>query len=143
MYTLNYKALFIKEIVLVFIKAIGIYLLLTVPALVAMPLIYEMSALYAISFGWIAGFLFLFIFYFLQKLHMDNNGKYFLCCMAVVLCVGIAFETMEVTGAQHHIWQSGTCLLFPLAAVLSGWLSLFISRQRINHLLAHSESNAN
>ncbi len=141
MYTLNYKVLLIKTSFLVFIRAIGIYLLITIPALAAQPVIYELSAGYVLSFGWIAAILFLFLFFIIQKIKIDILVKNLLLYTSIAIAVIIAFQMMEVTGAQHRIWQSGAFLLFPAVAIISGWISAAISRGKINHLFAFNSVN--
>jgi len=38
---------------------------------------------------------------------------------------------LEVLTVQKDIWNSGLFLLFPLAAVISGWISLSASTKRV------------
>ena len=136
MNTLKYKVLLSKTVLVIFVRAIGIYLLMTLPVIAALPVMYKLSALYAASFGCIAAALFLGFFYLLQKLPIDSSGKYSLLCIAVVVAVGIAFQMMEITGVQHNIWQSGPFLFFPVVAIISGWLSVLASRNKIKMLFS-------
>ena len=141
MTTLNYKALLIKTNLLVFIRAIGIYLLITLPAMAAEPYLYLVSAAYAISFGWIAAALFLLLFYIVKKIKADILVKNILLYTSVAIAVVVAFQMMEVTGAQYRIWQSGAFLLFPAFAIISGWISLAVSRHTIKSLFVPGDSN--
>ena len=134
MNTLNYKALLIKTNFIVFIRATGIYLLITVPAMAAEPYMYLLSAQYALSFGWIAAVVFLLLFYTIHKTTATLQVKKILLYTSVALAVAIAFQMMEITGEVHHIWQTGAFLLFPLLAVVSGWISAAISKHKINYL---------
>ncbi|MEP6747384.1 MAG: hypothetical protein ABJB86_06645 [Bacteroidota bacterium] len=143
MYTLNFKALLIKLVFVLFIRAMGIYLLMTLPALAALPVMYVMSAAYAISFGWIAGFLFLLLFYLLQKANRGIHIKQICLYAAIAVSVLVAFQMMEITKQQYNIWQSGICLLFPAAAVVSGWISTAVSPKKINALLNYSNAKNN
>ena len=140
MNTLNYKVLLIKTGFFVFLRALGIYLLITLPAL-GMPIMYMLSAGYALSFGWIAGALFLLLFYSIQKLATGIITKNVLLYTAVAIAVLVAFQMMEVLGVEDHIWQSGVFLLFPAAAVISGWISLAVYRHAINNLSRPSETD--
>ncbi|HTE12842.1 MAG TPA: hypothetical protein VK645_17805 [Chitinophagaceae bacterium] len=133
MNTLNYKVLLIKIVLVVFIRAIGIYLLMTIPAL-GVPVIYLLSAGYAISFGWIAAVFFLFLFYAVLKIKAAILVKNILLYVSVAITVAIAFQMMEITGAQYRIWHSGAFLLLPGFAIISGWISLAVSRHKINSL---------
>ena len=141
MNTLNYKALLIKSVFILFIRAIGIYLLMTLPLLAAQPVMYEISAGYAISFGWIAGLLFLLLFYFLQKTKIDIAAKKIFSYASVAIAVLVAFQTMEITGAQYRIWHSGIFLAFPAIAIIAGWISLAIAKQKIDHLLIIADND--
>jgi len=133
MNTLNYKALFVRTGLLVFIRAIGIYLLMTIPAL-GVPVMYLISGSYVISFGWIAAAIFLLVLLFLQRIQTAGPVKTVLLYAAVPAAVAVAFQMMEVLGVEHNIWQSGLFLIFPGAAVVSGWLSLVISKRSIKKL---------
>ena len=141
MNTLNYKALLIKHGLLIFIRAVGIYLLLTFPALLAFPPMYLISAGYAASFGWIAAALFLLLLYLLKAMTLDVLVKKIILFASIAAAGALAFQAMELTGSQEHIWQSGAFLFFPGAAVLAGWISLLTSRHKIDDLLRPTASN--
>src|ERR1700733_427003 len=143
MNTLKCKALLIVTTFILFVRAIGIYLLMTLPLLAAQPLMYEMSAGYAISFGWIAGLLFLLLFYFLQKARIGIVVKKIFLYASVAIAVLVAFQAMEITGAQYRVWHSGIFLAFPAIAVMAGWISTAISKQRINHLFIVADAEYN
>ena len=133
MNTLNYKVLFVRTGLLVFIRAIGIYLLMTIPAL-GVPAMYLISGSYVISFGWIAAAIFLLVLLFLQRIQTAGPVKTVLLYAAVPAAVAVAFQMMEVLGVERDIWQSGLFLIFPGAAVVSGWLSLVVSKRSIKKL---------
>ena len=134
MNALNYKVLLVKLVFYLFLRAVGIYLLITLPALLVLPEMYILSALYALGFGWIAGLVFLLFFCLVQRIRIQTAAKKTLLYVAVVAGVALAFQLMEVTGVQQRIWQSGICLLFPAIAVISGWISIAVSMRAINVL---------
>lgn len=140
MNTLKYKVLFIKIIFILFIRAVGIYLLMTLPAL-GVPMVYIISALYAISFGWIAGIIFLLFTYLLQKIKAGIITKKFFLYAAVPIAVLVAFQTMELTGVERHIWNSGAYLLFPAMAIIAGWISTILSWQKVYSLFIADDIN--
>ena len=140
MNTLNYKALLIRTGFIVFARALGIYLLLTLPTM-GVPMMYMLSAGYALSFGWIAGALFLLMFYTIQKLTTGIITKNVFLYAAVAITVVIAFQMMEVLGAWDHIWSSGGYLIFPGIAIISGWISVAISRHTINILFQPNKTD--
>ena len=141
MNTLNYKVLLMKLVFRLFLRAIGIYLLITLPALIVLPEVYALSAVYALCFGWIAGLIFLFFFYLVQRIKIKTTAKSMLLYVAVAAGVGVAFQLMEVTGVQQRIWQSGICLLFPAIAVIAGWISLAVSKPAIWVLFEPAREN--
>jgi hypothetical protein len=142
MNTLKFKALFSKVIFILFIRAVGIYLLMTLPAL-GVPLVYIISAMYAVSFGWIAGIIFLLFIYLLQKIKAGILIKKFFLYAAVPIAVLVAFQMMEVTGVQRHIWNSGFYLLFPAIAIIAGWISTVLSWRKVYSLFIADDINDN
>jgi hypothetical protein len=115
---------------IIYIRAVGIYALLTIPALF-LPIIYIMSMMYVLFYGWFAWAVFTFIY----LVAVFCNPTYFLkmgiLTAGVVIAVLFAFQMLEVLGPEENIWHSGAFLLFPLAAVFSGWISLHVSRERL------------
>ncbi len=142
MNTLKFKVLLIRESLLIFLKAVGVYLLITLPVLVTLPEMYELSALYAISFGWVAWLFFLSAFYFLQKIRAGLVAKTITLYVSVAAGVVIAFQLMEVTKVEYGIWQSGPFLMFPAVAIISGWISLAIARKTISTVFTVEKGNA-
>jgi hypothetical protein len=138
MNTLNFKALLIKYGLLIFLRAVAFYLLLSFPAMMALPTMYLISASYALSFGWIAAVVFWLALYTLQFLPLRRVTKAAVLYMVVAAAVVLAFQCLELAGVQEQIWQSGPFLLFPAAAVVSGWISLFLSRHTLQKLFTES-----
>lgn len=140
MNTLKYKVLF-KNSFLVFLYALGLYLLLTLPALVFPPM-YLLSASIVLTFGWIAGVLFMILFAFLVRVRTSWRMRQLLLYLLVAVCVLPAFQSVELAGRWDNIWNAGLLLLFPACAVTAGWLSIRFSRRRIHEcfLLFHTSS---
>jgi hypothetical protein len=116
---------------IIFIRAIGIYALFTIPVIFSPP-IYIISMLYVITFGWFACALFIFI-----SLVTINTTSSFairmpVLALAVPLSVAFAFQLIEVFGWERDVWHSGGFLMFPVAATISGWVSLMLSAQRFS-----------
>ncbi|MBN9297196.1 MAG: hypothetical protein J0I41_09295 [Filimonas sp.] len=114
----------------IFIRAVGIYLALTLPAM-AIPPMYLLSALYACLYGWIAWLLFTLVYIGLKQCTFSARRVLYVLAFAIFLGVLLAFQLMEVFKTQSNIWQSGIFLLFPSAAVVAGWISLYISREDV------------
>lgn len=130
MNTLKYKVLF-KNSFLIFLYALGLYLLLTLPTLVFPPM-YLMSAGIVLTFGWIAGALFMILFAFLVRVQTSWRMRQLLLYLLVVLCVAPAFQCLELAGSWDNVWDAGLFLLFPGCGVAAGWLSILLSRRRIH-----------
>ena len=132
---------------IIYIRAIGIYSLLTIPALL-MPVMYIISMTYVLSYGWFAWALFTMIYLVTVFCNPSYHLKMAVLVIGVVVAVVFAFQMLEVLGVQDDIWHSGPFLLFPLAAVFSGLVSLNISRVKVKSvnrvlLLNFSEEKLN
>jgi hypothetical protein len=115
---------------IIYIRAVGIYALLTLPA-VALPIMYFISMMYVLFYGWFAWAVFTIIYVITIFCNPSYLTKMLILAVGVVVAVLFAFQMLEVLGVEQDIWHSGEFLLFPLAAVLSGWISLKISRERV------------
>jgi len=115
---------------IIYIRAVGIYALITIPAL-AMPVMYFISMMYVLFYGWFAWAVFTTIYLVTVFCNPGLKSKMVILSMGVVAAVAFAFQMLEVLAVQKNIWNSGPFLLFPLAAVISGWISLSASRERV------------
>src|SRR6185436_3111133 len=132
---------------IIYIKAVGIYALITIPAL-CMPIMYIISMVYVLFYGWFAWAAFTIIYLVTVFCNPGYKSKMLILSIGVVVAVAIAFQMLEVLKVENNIWNSGPFLLFPLAAVISGWLSLSASTERIrianrNLLLNFPEGQVN
>ena len=118
---------------IIYIRAVGIYALLTIPALF-FPIMYIMSIMYVLFYGWFAWAVFTMIYLVTVFCNPAYHVKMGILTAAVVVAVLFAFQMLEVLKVEENIWQSGGFLLFPFAAVVSGWLSLNISRERVKNV---------
>lgn len=114
----------------IFIRAVCIYLLFTLPALAVFPM-YLMSAFFACTYGWAAWLVFLLLYLLLKKAQLSIRRTFFVLALAVMIGVLLAFQLIEVFKGWEDIWHSGTLLSFPVIAVLSGWISLYASKEDI------------
>ena len=115
---------------IIYIKAVGIYALITIPAL-GMPVMYLISMMYVFLYGWFAWAVFTIIYLAAIFCNPGFRSKMVILSIWVVVAVAIAFQMLEVLAVQKNIWNSGPFLLFPLAAVISGWVSLSASAKRV------------
>lgn len=115
---------------IIYIKAVGIYALITIPAL-GMPIMYFISMVYVLFYGWFAWAVFTIIYFVTVFCNPGFLSKMLILSIGVVVAVAIAFQMLEVLKVENNIWNSGPFLLFPLAAVISGWVSLLASTKRV------------
>jgi len=115
---------------IIYVRAVGIYCLLTIPALVV-PIMYLISITYVLFYGWLAWAVFTFL-YFITVVCIPNFlARMFILFLGVVGAVALSFQMIEVLKAEDNVWHSGSFLLFPLAAVTSGWISVYVAREKI------------
>jgi hypothetical protein len=119
----------IKTTFIIYCRAVGLYALLTLPVTIV-PLVYLMSLMYVLIYGWIAWFAFTLQYILLNKFSFDFVPKFLALFAAVVISVASAYQMIEVLGVQEDVWHSGL-IIFPFAAVIAGWISVCISKEKI------------
>ena len=117
---------------IIYMWSVGLYCLLTLPAMF-LPIIYMISIFYVLTFGWFAWAVFSIIYLIIDKAVNDIFQKMLLLFISVPVAVAFAFQMIEVFDAERNIWDSGSFLLFPLAATVSGWISLFTAAKRVQY----------
>jgi len=122
---------------IIYIRSLGFYSLLTLPALVLPPM-YFISLYYVLTYGWFAWALFTILCLLAEKVK-DGSARRILLGGSVLISVLFAFQMIEVGGSEINIWQSGLFLLFPCAAVLAGWISVFLSERKLKKLQHEKE----
>lgn len=115
----------------IYIRAVGLYALITLPAMFV-PLIYLLSLLFVLIFGWFAWALFTVIYLFVTRSKLPYHLKMALLQAAVVPSVAFAYQMTGILTNDVHIWDSGGYLLFPVVAVIAGWISIPFSRTAIS-----------
>ena len=115
---------------IIYIRAVGIYALLTLPAVI-LPIMYFISMVYVLFYGWFAWAVFMIIYVITIFCNPSYLVKIIILTIGVVVAVLFAFQMLEVLGVEQNIWHSGEFLLFPLAAVIAGWISLSLSKERV------------
>lgn len=114
---------------IIFIRAIGLYAAITLPVIIS-PVIYVISMFYVITFGWFACALFMFCTVITVNVTSSYPVRMGVLVLAVPLSVAFAFQMIGVFGMEKNVWDSGAFLLFPIAATISGWISLLIGSER-------------
>ena len=115
---------------IIYIRAVGIYALLTLPAVI-LPIMYFISMVYVLFYGWFAWAVFMIIYVITIFCNPSYLVKIIILTIGVVVAVLFAFQMLEVLGVEQNIWHSGEFLLFPLAAVIAGWITLSLSKERV------------
>src|SRR5258706_10424312 len=118
-----------KTAFVIYCRAVGLYALLTLPALFV-PVLYVMSLMYVLIYGWVAWFIFSLLYLLLDNLPLDFVPKLFALFTGVVISVACAYHLMGVAGVEGDVWHSGF-IIFPFAAVIAGWISICVSRETI------------
>ena len=113
----------------IYIWSIGIYSLLTLPAMV-LPIMYMMSIFYVLIYGWFAWAVFTIIYLTGDRTIANYISRMILLFIAVPVSVAFSFQMLEVFKVEENVWNSGSFLLFPLAATVSGWISLFTAKKK-------------
>ncbi len=120
---------------IIYARAIGLYALVTIPALM-LPVMYFISLVYVLFYGWFAWIMFTIIYLLIVRRSISFGVQFTVLFAGIVVSVLFAFQMLEVLNVESRIWQSGMFLLFPVGAVMAGWISLFQSRNRIRELFA-------
>lgn len=114
----------------IFLKSYVAYTVLTLPAFI-LPIMYLISAAYAFVFGLVAFVIFAISWFFLDNSHLHYTVRLTGLVIAIPASVAVAFQMIEFTGAWYDVWYSGIFLLFPIAAVIAGWVGIFLCRNQI------------
>ena len=114
---------------IIYIRAVGLYMILTFPVLM-IPEIYVISVFYVLIYGWFAWAVFTMIF-LLCRSTRNYERKMGLLILAVIPSVAVAFHVLGLFNPDLDVWHSGVFMLFPVAGVLAGWISVFQSRKSI------------
>ena len=113
----------------IYLRAVGIYLLLTLPLLMN-PGIYFISMLFVLMFGWYACLMFMIIFFSIRRVksYLYKMAALFI---AVIPCVASAYHILLWFHLGFDARDYRSFLLFPATAVIAGWISLVISSKAI------------
>lgn len=119
---------------IIYAQAYGIYLLLTIPALAEF-VIYMYSAVYAFAAGLAAMIVFALFFLLLHLIKPHYKTVMLMLFASVLLAVGIGFKLLLMNIMPgRSFWKMDMDTLFPLAAILSGCIAVYINTPRIrNH----------
>jgi hypothetical protein len=118
-----------KTSFVIHIWAVGIYAILTLPA-VFIPMMYIISLVYVLIYGWFAWALFTMFYLMTDQFRMNYISKMFILVFGVILSVAFAFQMLEILNVENKVWRSGF-LVFPLVGVLAGWISLYVARKQV------------
>ena len=108
--------------------------MITLPV-IGVPIMYGYSLLLAIGFGIPAWIAYTLIFLFVKSSSLNPDLKWLLLILAVPFGVAFAYTLIDVFGVWKNVWNAGWLMLFPLAALVAGWISLYKTRTIIDEQL--------
>ena len=114
----------------IFVWSVSVYALLTLPIIV-FPFIYMISIFYVMTFGWFAWASFTIAYLIIGSYKVLFQTKMILLTIAIPVSVSFAFQMIQAFKVERDVWNSGAFLLFPMTAVLSGWICLYLERKQI------------
>jgi len=123
------KTFKMKTPFIIYCRGVGLYALLTLPAMITPPM-YLISLLYVLIYGWFAWFVFTLLYMVINNLPFDFVPKLFALFIAVVIPVGFAYHMLGILGIEDDVWGS-PFIIFPFAAVIAGWISVCVSKEKI------------
>lgn len=118
-----------KTAFIIYFRAVGLYAIFTLPFL-ALPYMYLISLWYVLLYGWFAWFVFSILYLVIIRFLYDPFLRFSSLFIAVTVSVACAFQVLDMIEDWGDIWHSGY-IIFPFTAVLTGWISVCISRERI------------
>jgi hypothetical protein len=114
---------------IIYCRAVGLYALFTLPAMV-IPEMYFISLMYVLLYGSFAWAAFTILYIIINNLLFDFVLKFMALFIAVVIAVAFAYHMLGVLGIEEDVWHTGF-VIFPFAAVITGWISVCISKEKI------------
>ncbi len=118
-----------------FIRAVLLYLLLTLPV-ADKPKIYFLSLVSAFVLGVAAWVVFMGLSYIIRICKASVMLSNALLYLAVFVAVLIAYSTLLAYAVKGmHFWDIDIVTLYPIAAIVAGWLSIYINRKKLNNYL--------
>jgi hypothetical protein len=114
---------------IIYCRAVGFYAMVTL-LMMARPEAYLTSMMYVLMYGWFACAIFSLMYFLLSKVPVDFVIKLLLLFISVIVAVGFAYYMIGVLAVGNEIWQP-EFFIFPFAAVIAGWISVCLSREKI------------
>jgi hypothetical protein len=123
----------------IFLHSLLVYVVFTLPALF-LPFIFFVSLLIALLYGLIAVIIFWLCFNGLWHIGISTRTGYPLLFVSVIIAVTMAFQVFGWTihlilpilfDPGENAWDNGLFLVFPLLAIIAGWIGIYRSRKRI------------
>jgi MFS family permease len=116
--------------VVVYVHALLIYLLITLPT-IAIPLMYVMSAIYAFIFGFASCGVFTLIYLLVKNAELKLQTSFTVLSITIPVAVAVGHTLIGVFISDMDVWDFNPFLGFPAVAVISGWISLYANRKPV------------
>lgn len=116
---------------IIYAQGLGLYLLLSLPA-AFVPGVYFQSAGYAIGAGFAAMALFCAVFFVLHVTRASLNVAFAVLFISIPVAVAVAYKLLllvEMPG--RSFWLIDEFTMFPVAAIISGWVALAVNNRKI------------
>ncbi|HEV7780963.1 MAG TPA: hypothetical protein VGO58_06835 [Chitinophagaceae bacterium] len=113
----------------IYVRAIGIYCLVTLP-IIMLPIMYFNSLFYVAIYGWFAWGLFTTIYLLTDYFRLNFPSRMLVLVIGTVLSVAFAYQVMEILHVEDDVWHS-EFIWFPAGAVIAGWVSLFTLYEKV------------
>ena len=123
-----------KQTLVTFGHSLFNYAIITLPV-IAVPTMYSYSLLLAIGFGIAAWLVYALIFLLIKSSRLNSNLKWLILVLAVPIGVAFGYTLIEVCDVWKNVWKAGWLMLFPLAAIVAGWIGLYKTRTIIDEQL--------
>lgn len=114
-----------------FIRSVLLYLVLTLPV-AGRPRIYFLSLVSAFVLGVAAWVVFAIFSFLIRRLKISMTATHLLLYVAVFIAVVAAYSALLLYAVKGmHFWDIELFTLFPVAAIIAGWISIYINRKKL------------
>ncbi len=116
---------------IIYAQALGIYMVLSLPALFE-PAIYLISATYAFCTGFVAMIAFAAVFLVLHLIKASAGIATAVLFLSIVIAVMMAYAVLlRIEMPRRSFWYVDEFTFFPVAAIVSGWVATGINYRKI------------
>jgi hypothetical protein len=116
-----------------FIRSVLLYLLFTLP-IAGKPKIYFLSVVAAFVLGVVAWLVFMTFSFIIRVFKVPVTATYLLLYVAAFIAVLAAYSALLAYAVKGmHFWNIEWFTLYPLAAIIAGWISIYVNRRKLKN----------